>query len=208
MRSTPRTRACRFSAASPASPPSISRSASWNESTIVSMGISRKSQPRRLGQARASALRALRGELRGHRHAVDAFGAECVDAQRRCHGGVDPARDADDDLGETVLLDVVAEPEDECETHLLELRLERRHRVGDAVRVLGGRVQLDDLYLRNALARAVELAPPRRHAAVGRSRAVGSMSTTSRCSSKPGARAMTSPASSSTTECPSKTSSS
>ena len=46
--------------------------------------------------------------------------------------------------------------------HLLELRRERRRSTPcDLVGVLGGRVELDDLDVRSALARAVELAAPR-----------------------------------------------
>jgi hypothetical protein len=55
IRSTPRTRACRFSAARPASPPSISAaSASVNAPTTDSIGISRNAQPRLSATRRAS----------------------------------------------------------------------------------------------------------------------------------------------------------
>ena len=43
---------------------------------------------------------------------MDAIGAERLDTQRGSHGRVDPPGDADHDLGEPVLLDVVAETED------------------------------------------------------------------------------------------------
>ena len=59
---------------------------------------------------------------------MDALGAERLDRERRRDSRVDPARHADDDVVEAVLGDVVAEAEDECAAHLLEVVVERRDR--------------------------------------------------------------------------------
>ena len=62
---------------------------------------------------------------------VDAIRAQRFDRERRRERGIDAAREADDDVAEAVLRHVVAEPELECEPHLLELRqLLRGRRVG------------------------------------------------------------------------------
>ena len=57
---------------------------------------------------------------------MDAVGAERLDGEGGGDGGVDPARDADDDGVEAVLRHVVAQAEDERAPHLLEIVCERR----------------------------------------------------------------------------------
>ena len=57
---------------------------------------------------------------------MDALGPERLAGDRRRQRRVDPARDADDDILEPVLLDVVAQAELEPEPHLLEVVEHRR----------------------------------------------------------------------------------
>src|SRR4029453_18062334 len=83
---------------------------------------------RNLEEARAEILRKrLRVATRlfrrvtgGHREGVNAIRAERLDRQCERQRRVDPARDAHDDLGEPVLLHVVAQTELECQPLLLE----------------------------------------------------------------------------------------
>ena len=91
---------------------------------------------------------------------MDAFGPSASDAEGRGHGGVDAARHGDDHLGETVLLDVVAEAELERRAHLVELGSERGDGAGDLVELLERGDELDLLDDRRVLARAVEVAAP------------------------------------------------
>ena len=91
---------------------------------------------------------------------MDAVRAKGVHAERCGDRGVDPAGDGDDHVLESALLDVVPQPEDEREAHLLELRLEGRHRSVDRPRTRHRWAELDDLDRRNGLSRAVELATP------------------------------------------------
>ena len=57
---------------------------------------------------------------------MHAFRAERLDRERGRQRRVDAARDADDDLAEAVLVDVVAQRELEREAHLLQVVEERR----------------------------------------------------------------------------------
>src|SRR5439155_24017260 len=57
----------------------------------------------RLGEAPRIATRLLRAEARRHRDAMDAVRPERLAGDRRRQRGVDPARDADDDILESVL---------------------------------------------------------------------------------------------------------
>ena len=140
---------------------------------------------------------------------MHALGAERLDRERRRQRRVDPAREADHDVAEAVLVDVVAQAELEREPHLLEV-VERRRRLGRAtqlvLRARRGRARARRRRARRALAR--ERAAAHVAQAPRRPRSTGSTSTTSSASSKPGARATSSPSSSSTTEWPSKISSS
>ena len=125
----PRILAWRFSSARSGSRPAKgSASTESNASTTGSIGSSRKSQPRFSASRRASVACPLRRVAGRHRDAVDTLGAERLDGERGSDRRVDPARDADDDLVEAVLADVVAEAEDERLSHLLELVAERRER--------------------------------------------------------------------------------
>ncbi len=92
---------------------------------------------------------------------MDAIGAERLDAQRGSHGRVDPPGDTDHDVGEPVLLDVVAQTEGQGQAHLLERGLERDDRPGELVRLVDSRFELDDLDRWDLIARAIELASPR-----------------------------------------------
>ena len=142
---------------------------------------------------------------------MHALGPERLRRERGRERRVDPARDADDDVAEAVLLDVVPQAELEREPHLLELVEERRD---------GGRGRASVERRARGAARSQRPATsgaPRRSRASARRRTsrsrrpittVGSTSTTSSASSNPGARASTSPSSSITTEWPSKISSS
>ena len=56
---------------------------------------------------------------------MDAFGPEGVDGERGDERGVDPAGQAEHDVAETVLADVVPEGKHQRFPHLLELGLER-----------------------------------------------------------------------------------
>jgi hypothetical protein len=67
---------------------------------------------------------------------MDAIRPESVDAERGRERRVDPAGEADHDVAEAVLLDVVVEPEGERQPHLLELRRERGDGAADLVSVL------------------------------------------------------------------------
>ena len=159
MRRTPRTRACRFSAASPARPPSISSaSASWNaRDRRLDRDLAERAA-QGLGDGAGVAARSLGAVPRRHRDAVHALGAERLGAESRRDRRVDATRDGDDDLREAVLLDVVAQAERERAAHLLELRGERGGRSFDLLWMLAGCGELDDLDARGALARAIELA--------------------------------------------------
>ena len=58
---------------------------------------------------------------RGHDDAGDPIGAEGVDAEQRDEGRVDAAGEGDADMAEAVLLDVVAQPEDEGAVDLRDI---------------------------------------------------------------------------------------
>ena len=74
---------------------------------------------------------------------------------------VQGARDADDDVREVVLANVVAEAERKGEAHLLELGLEGADDTRASVAsVKAARLELDDLDGRLCFARALELAAP------------------------------------------------
>jgi hypothetical protein len=66
-----------------------------------------------LGERARVVDRALRRELRRHGDAGDVLRAERFDGDRRGDGGVDAAGEADDDVLEAALADVVAQPEDQ-----------------------------------------------------------------------------------------------
>jgi hypothetical protein len=84
--------------------------------------------------------------------------SESVCTQRGSHCRVDPARDADDDLREAILLHVILEAEREREAHLLELRLERDTLRREHV-VMGRRsFELDPGDVGSRLTRAIQLA--------------------------------------------------
>ena len=87
-----------------------------------------------------------------HALCAERFGTQCSGHRR-----VDAARDADDDVVETVLLDVVAETEDQSEPHLLELGGERHHHRLKLAVLDAWAVELDGLHRRSDLARASEL---------------------------------------------------
>ena len=126
MSSVPRTRAWRFSSArSGSGPANGSASTASNASTAGSIGSSRKSMPRDSASAARVGARLLRPVARRHRDAVHAVGAERLDGERGRERRVDPAGEADHDLAEAVLLDVVAQAELERLAHLLEV-VERR----------------------------------------------------------------------------------
>ena len=196
-------RACRFSAASPSRP----SSAAWNAVTIVldrdlaEVAAEGLREPPRVG------ARALGGVARRHRDAVHALRPERVDRERRDERRVDAAREAEHDVAEAVLAHVVAQREHERAPHLLELRLER----GDlAAEGLGAAPPPSRA--RRARARA---RPRARGRASGVDVAQAPADRLARVEIddeqrllEPGARARTSPSSSSTTEWPSKSSSS
>ena len=121
---------------------------------------------------------------------MDAVGAERLHRERGRQRRVDAAGDAEDDLAEAVLLDVVAQAELEAAAHLLELVERARRRGGLARRAGAGRALPTSIT-------GASGAPPRSRASArrrtSRSRrpitSVGSTSTTSSASSNPGARA-------------------
>ena len=78
---------------------------------------------RRPGSRRAAGVgRVAVGGVAGrHRDAVDALGPERLDREGRRERGVDPARDADDEAARSRTSHVVAQAEDECAAHLLEV---------------------------------------------------------------------------------------
>ncbi len=82
---------------------------------------------------------------------MDAACAEGVDTESCGDGGIDPAGDSDDDVLEPALFDVVAQPEDQRTTHLLELGLEWCHHPIDRLRVLQRGAELDDVDRGNVL---------------------------------------------------------
>ena len=61
---------------------------------------------------------------------MHAVGAERLGGERGSERRVDAARDADDDVAEPVLLDVIANAQLEREPHLIELGERRRDRAG------------------------------------------------------------------------------
>ena len=141
---------------------------------------------------------------------MHALRAERLDGERGDERRVDPAGDADHDLAEAVLLDVVAQPELEREPHLLQRRRASARSAGDARARRRARGDAD-VHDRRPAVRSPRSCSSARRRTSRRRRAItasGSTSTTSSASSNPGARASTSPSSSSTTEWPSKTSSS
>jgi hypothetical protein len=205
---TPRTRACRFSSAGRPRAPRSSRPATPSKAfTISPIGSSRKSVPRLSASRRASPRVASEEYRDGIETQWTRSAPSASTAERGCERGVDPARDADHDVAEPVLLDVVAQAQLEREAHLLEL-VERR---GDWASTGSGFSSLDadvdDRRLRHGSTLPGERAAP--HVAqAATDRVGGSTSTTSSASSNPGARASTCPPSSSTSEWPSKISSS
>ena len=78
--------------------------------------------PSELGDAPPRPTRVASDENReGIETQCTRLGAERLGGERSCQRGVDAAGDADDDLREAVLLDVVAEAELKREPHLLEV---------------------------------------------------------------------------------------
>ena len=75
---------------------------------------------------------------------MDALRAERLDRERGGQRGVDPARDADQDLAEAVLVDVVTQPELQGEAHLLELAELGGQRASGVLAVLSHRADVDD----------------------------------------------------------------
>ena len=102
------------------------------------------------GQRPRVGLRALGGEGGGHDDAGHALGAERVDGDQRHERRVDPAREAEDDALEAVLLDVVAHPERERRVDLRYGREQRREVAADPLhRWALGALELAELaYLR------------------------------------------------------------
>ena len=88
---------------------------------------------------------------------MHALRPECIRADRGCQRRVDPPGDAEHDLAEAVLLDVVPHAEAQRETHLLEPRLERRDGCGSGGSLCPRCGQLDDRDVRNALTCPLEL---------------------------------------------------
>ena len=147
--------------------------------------------PRRLGRV-----------TRRHRHAVHALRAERLDRERRDERRVDPAGDAEHDVAEPVLLDVVAQPELEREAHLLERVEHRRDLAAEpcAARSTSRGDPMCTTETGGGVSRSCSSARRRTSRRRRPITASGSRSTTSSASSNPGARAITSPSSSSTTE--------
>ena len=97
-----------MSSASPANDgASISSIAWW----AGSMAIVRKVDAERVGQLRGVIVARIAGVARRQGDAVDAVGAERVDRDARDERGVDAAGHPEHDIGETVLLRVVASAE-------------------------------------------------------------------------------------------------
>ena len=82
-------------------------------------------QPPRVG------ARSLGGVAGGHRDAVHVLRPERVDSERGDERRVDAAGEAQHDVAEAVLADVVVQREHEAAAHLLELRLERDDQPAD-----------------------------------------------------------------------------
>ena len=104
----------------------------------------------------------LRRVTRGHRHAVHALGPERFGRKRGGDRRIDATRDADHDLAEAVLRNVVAEAELECKPHLLELGLERNRGAREAIAVRPGRTHgayVHDLNRRRGLPLSGERTP-------------------------------------------------
>src|SRR6187200_1171495 len=85
--------------------------------------------------------------------------AERVGGNGRREGRVDPAGDADDDVGEAVLADVVTEAQPEPEPHLLELTREGHDRRRERLAGLARRSKSDRRRNRRRRSRALQLAP-------------------------------------------------
>ena len=168
---------------------------------LPEIGAEALGEPPRVGACRLGRV------ARRHRDAVHALRAERLDGERGRERRVDPAGDADHDVAEAVLADVVAQAELEREPHLLELghgsarkgsiRSPCERQSPSSTTGTSGGVPRSRASARRRTSRS------RRPTA-----SAGSMSTTSSASSNPGARASTWPSSSSTSEWPSKISSS
>ena len=91
---------------------------------------------------------------------MDAVGAERLDGQRGGHRRVDASGDADDDVAEAVLLHVVAQPELQRQSHLLELVQARRERGRGLARVGVGLADVHDRRVGQLTAVPREGAPP------------------------------------------------
>ncbi len=105
-------RACRFSSVRSglaAGELAAAASARRRPSTARSAARARARRARRRARARRPGSRG--GEARGHDRDVHALAAERVGRQAGDERRVDPARDAEHDVLEAVLLDVVAQPE-------------------------------------------------------------------------------------------------
>ena len=92
---------------------------------------------------------------------MDALRPERLGGERRGERRVDSAGDADHDVAEAVLLDVVAQAELEREPHLLQVVQHGRDRSLHVIGLLGGRADVDRLEPRNAAPLARERASPR-----------------------------------------------
>ena len=103
--------------------------------------------------------RPLGGEAGRHRDRVDVLGTQRVGGDSGRQRRVDAAGDADHDVGEAVLRDVVAETEPEAEPHLLESGRERCHGRSDRLVDVARRGEPDRRSRGGLRPRALELAP-------------------------------------------------
>ena len=213
-------RACRFSSVRSGASPANSRP----ERLVVGLARPARSAARARARrappasARASSWVRRGGEARGHDRRAHALGAERVGGEAGDERRVDPAGEAEHDVREAVLLDVVAQAERERRVDLgLERRDRRRQRARRPRRrrrPLAARRDAGSAgqhgHARRAAGEIGERTAPRWPASRRRAAAAASRSTsqTSSSSRNCAARAIVSPVWSTTKECPSKTSSS
>ena len=207
MRITPRTRAWRFSAASP-----LRSSSAWNASTIGCDRHRPGVQALPLDQVLGVGDRVPGGVPAGHEHHVHQVGAERVGRDGGGQRGVDPAGQGEDDRAEAVLAHVVPHPGDQRRVDLRQRIQPRPHRpagVGGVRRAsppargADGHADPVDRHRRAVVRVGGRVRRRGRGPAAGRSR-----SATTSASSNCGPRASSRPSASTMIESPSKTSSS